>query len=815
MFANVLAATLRNLVRNRLYAIIGVGGLAVAMAAALLAALFIHDELSFDRFIPGHERLYVVFSYMRAWTSGSDQKVGPALKQDFPQVQRFARVALETPGLRSGTVEANDAVAWVDPDFFTLEPLKAVAGDPRAAVEQADGVVLTRAMARKYFGRDAPIGETLQFGRKTPMRVRAVIEDLPSNSNVEAGVFASGRSAISMFVQMEKLRPLMGEYSDFFRTYVQLRDPRDAAAINAAMPGFVERRLVPPSARAASLYLQSLALKLTPVTAMHMQPDLHAELAILLSAAATRPGKMSTLWGLGAVAGLILAVAAANFVNLQTARGARRATEVGVRKASGATRGQLLAQFLGESVLYALLALVLALALAEIALPVLQGVVRRPIAFTYWRDPGMAAFAVGLALLLGVLAGAYPAVVMSAFRPAAVLKDGLFQATGARPVRLVLVVGQFVVLIALLVGLLGIYAQTRFALNEATGFDKEGLLRVQMPDNCHGVFADRVRALPGVASAACSSGQAIGISGRLVSARLIDGRTTQFNVAPIDYGFFETYGIKPLAGALPTVVSGADAMPADAPSSACYPRAAVVNAAAAPALGFRDARSMTGAVITLACGKAWSQVRVLGVMPNINYNLTRGPAQPTLYPVDRRQFVTLNVKIRAGQVPATVAAIDQAWAGSGQPHAIRRAFAADGLLRSYADVITQGELLGALAGVTAVIACLGVFALAAFTAERRTKEIGVRKVMGASSRQIALLLLWSLAQPVLWANLIAWPLGGFLLQRWLQGFAARISLSPTYFLAAGGAAAAIALITVAFEALRVSRAEPARALRYE
>jgi putative ABC transport system permease protein len=266
---------------------------------------------------------------------------------------------------------------------------------------------------------------------------------------------------------------------------------------------------------------------------------------------------------------------------------------------------------------------------------------------------------------------------------------------------------------------------------------------------------------------------------------------------------------------LPSLASGADAVPADAPPSACYPKAAVVNAAAVRALGFRDAGSLNGAVITLACGKDWRQVRVLGVVPDINYNLTRGPVAPTLYPVDRRQFATLNVKIRAGQVPAAVAAIDQVWARSGQPFAIRRAFAADGLLRNYADVITQGELLGVLAGVTAVIACLGVFALAAFTAQLRTKEIGVRKVMGATGRQIALLLLWSLAPPVLLANLIAWPLGGFLLERWLQGFAARIALSPAYFLAAGGAAAAIALATVAFHSLRVAGAEPAQALRYE
>ena len=225
----------------------------------------------------------------------------------------------------------------------------------------------------------------------------------------------------------------------------------------------------------------------------------------------------------------------------------------------------------------------------------------------------------------------------------------------------------------------------------------------------------------------------------------------------IDYGFNESLLSVEGAGRPPAVhvANQADAVPADAPPSACCPRAAVVNATAVRALGYRDARSLTGAVVTLSCGKDWRQVRVLGVVPDINYNLTRGPAPPTLYPEDRRTFVTHNVKIRAGQVPATVAAIDRAWARSGQPFAIRRSFAGDSLLRGYADVITQGELLGALAGVTAVIACLGVFALAAFTAERRTKQIGVRKVMGASGPQIARLLLWSLVEPVLWANLIA------------------------------------------------------------
>jgi putative ABC transport system permease protein len=812
MFRNVLAAALRNLMRNRLYAAISIGGLAIGMAAALLTALFVHDEVTFDRFIPGGDRVFVLFSHSRAPGRGeahfgtTEGPVAAWLKLDFPQVVKAVRYTGGGPGVRTAKAEANDPIAWVDPGFFSVVRLPVLAGDPNAAIERPDGVVLTRAMARKYFGRDAPIGETLQFSRKTNMRVGAVIADLPGASNIQTQIFASGRAPTSALTQIDARPYRQGNYLANFRTFVLLRDPRDAVALNAAMPAFIGRHMAPPAVMANSPMFQGMRLALTPITAMHMQPDVTAEV---------HPGSLAAVYALSAVSILILVVAATNFVNLQTARGARRAVEVGIRKASGAAQHHLMLQFLGESLLYAVLAMALALALAEAALPGLEALVRRHIPFLYWRDPAMMALAAGLTVILGLAAGAYPAVVLSSFRPAAVLKDGLFQASGSKAVRQTLVIGQFVVLIGLLIGVIAVYAQTRFAMTAAIGLDKEQMLQIATT-NCRGAFVDQVRALPGVARSTCSSGLALGLGDINTNARRADGQIMFLGVAPIDYGFFETYGVKPLAGRLPSRGAGGDGLPANAPQTQCFPASAVVNASAVRAFRFASPQKMVGATISVSCGpNGWRSVRVMGVVPDIAYNLTTGAVKPILYAVDPRQQQQLSLKLRPNQIPATLAAIDRAWARSAADRPIRRRFMDQYLQGVYADLISQGWLLGVLAGVAAFLAGLGLFGLAAFTTEQRTKEIGVRKAMGASTADILRLLLWSFTQPVVWANVIAWPLSWWLLERWLQGFSARIALSPWFFAVAGGAALIVSALTVCGHALRVARAIPAGALRYE
>jgi putative ABC transport system permease protein len=812
MFANVLAAALRNLARNRLYAAISIGGLAIGMAAALLTALFVRDELTFDRFIPGHERIFVLFTHIhipgRALEDfdGSNWTIAAWLKQDFPQVVRVARYAADNPGVRHGQVEVNDAVAWVDPDFFSIIRLPVLAGDPEAAVQRPDSVVITRAMARKYFGKDAPLGDTLEFARKTPMRVAAVIADQPDNANIQSGIFASALAPTSPMTIQGRQPYHQGNYSGNFRTYVQVRNARDGAVIDAAMPAFIARHMAPPAIMADSPMFQHLTLNMTPLTRMHMTPDVVAEI---------HTGSMTVVYALVFIAGLILLVAAINFVNLQTALGARRSVEVGVRKAAGAARRHLVAQFLSEAVIYAVMAMVFALALAELTLPGLDVLVRRTIPFEYWRDPRLIGLALGLALMTGSAAGVYPALVLSAFRPAVALKDALFHAPGSAAIRRGLVIVQFAVLIALLLSVMAIYAQTRFALNQAIGLDKEQMLRIQVP-GCRGAFVDRVRLLPGIAKSACSSGLAVGVGDSNTSARLPDGRVLFLGTAPVGFDFFEAYNVTPLAGRLPSRAHGGDEIAYDAPKDACGPRSAVVNLATVRAFGLRRPEQMVGISIPVICAdNSYQPVLVVGVVPDIAYNLTTGAVKPILYQVDQRYMAVLNVKIRPGQVAATLAAVDQTWKQLGPPFPPRRRFVDQYLNIVYADLISQGWLLSALAGIAAFIAGLGLFGLAAFTTEQRTKEIGVRKTMGASTPDLLRLLLWSFVQPVLWANLLAWPLGWWAMDQWLHGFSARIALSPWFFVASGGAALTIAAATVSAHALRVARAKPVGALRYE
>jgi len=824
MFRNILAAALRNLARNRLYAAISIGGLAIGMAAALLTFLFVRDELNFDGFIPGHERVFVLMHEVTAPGLGRERESASIaqqaawLKLDLPQIVDAERIAFDSVVVRRGDVEANETVGWADPGLLRLLPYPALAGDPAAALEQPDAVVITRAMARKYFGQDRPIDQTLQFNRKQVFRVAAVIEDYPASANITAQIFASGRSPASSLSRVDAKPYNRGSFDNFVRTYVRLRDPRLLDAVNRALPAYVSRRLTPPDVLALFPAGVRLTLSLVPITRMHLMPD---------ASASTPPSSPALLYGLGAIATLILGVAGVNFVNLVTARAARRAVEVGVRKATGAERGHLVTQFIGEALLYAVVATLCAMALVELMLPALNGLVLRHLAFTYWRDPPLQAFTLGLTLLMGLMAGAYPALVLSAFRPAAVLKGGLPQTGGSNLVRQGLVTLQFAVLILLLLGVLVIQRQTRFAMSEATGVDKQGLMRISVAPPCRGPFADAVAKLPGVRSVVCASGNATGAGENNLSTIAPGGRLVLLDTASIDFGFMQQLGLRPLAGRLPSPDRGEDSVPFDPARNGCfafnsgkgsaYPASVFVNGTMVRAMGLSDPAQAIGASLRIHTGlQSVAAVRIAGVVPDFGFDLTHGPLKPTAYYVDPHCFYDLGVKIAPGHTLQTVTAIAGLWKQLGDPRPIRQRFI-DDYLRTvvYAGVIRQGMILSALAGIAVFIGCLGMFALAAFTAERRTKEIGVRKAMGASSRDIVRLLLWSFTKPVLVANLIAWPLGWWVMDRWLQGFSARISLSPWLFLAAGGAALAIAAITVSAHTLRVASAKPVGALRYE
>jgi len=817
MLRNYLSTALRNMERNGFYAGMTVAGLAIGFAAALLIGLFVRDEYSYDRFVPGYQQVYRVSATITQpgeQTAVLDDRPtmeAPALKLDFPQIQWTARLTgLTAPiTIRRGDIIASEQnLTWADPDFFRIMPLPAIAGDLASALDAPDGVVITREVARKYFGRDAPVGQSLLINGH-PMRVNAVLADLPSQTHLPFDIYASGRAPDGALAQLEKVDT---PGNNVVGTYFRLRPGASIASVEAGLTDFVHRHF-PPDPTAAGLARYKLVLYPIALADIHLHPS---------TGGAFKPaGDKAIINGIAAVGVLIILVAAINFVTLMTARASRRAVEVGVRKASGATRSDLIIQFMGEAFIYVLLATLLATALAELLMPGFNALLQRRISFDYARDAGLAGGMVVCMLAVALLAGAYPALVLSAFRPSAVLKGGLISAAGGSGVRQALVILQFAALIGLILFAATITRQTVYALNEGLRLNKDQVLAV-IVEPCTETLRDAMRAVPGVRYAACTSSNAIGMSHASDNVT-IDGQHRLVETAPVDFGFFDVYGVKPLAGRLQDPRRATDGYIAGATANPPL----VVNVTAMHKLGFASPEAAIGHTVmwrfhtdvNKAFGNDPAQPsQIIGVVPDFTFASMRLVIPPTMYMIGPKvgyYSVVLSLKLDGRHIPETLQGIDRVWKKiePGQPE--QRVFATLFMMRLYIDTIIQGAVITIAAVVALTIAALGLFGLSAYTTERRTKEIGVRKAMGASSGDILRLLIWQFTQPVLWANLIAWPVSFLVLTWWLQGFAYHVDMAPWTFIAAGAGALVIAWVTVFAHALRVARAKPVLALRYE
>jgi putative ABC transport system permease protein len=802
MFRNYFAAALRNLVRNKLYAAINITGLSVAFVAALLIALFVRDELSYDTWIPEHERTYLI----AGGNPGFHFDIAPAglaalVKLDIPFVETIARLASDDVSLRHADIESNEHIYWADPTIFETLALPVIAGDPKTALDRPESIVLTRSLARKYFGRDDAVGETLDINRQHPMTVTAVLEDLPPNTHLDAAIMASSRAAASPLA-----RP--GDNAGVATyAYARLMPGHSGEEFRRALADLVERH--------ANSYFtlpsgERVILRPIPVADVHLaEPPSMANIFIM------KPrGSPAIIINVSVIGVLILLVACINFVNLMTAWAAQRAAEVGVRKVSGAERRDLIIQFIGEALLYVTASTGIAVGLAERLSPKLQDFLQRGSAFPYWHEPAFVCGIIAFSLVLGVLAGAYPALVLSAFRPAAVLKTNMVRGSGSGFLRRLLATVQFAVLIGLIVATGTIYAQIHFALNEGMRIDTDQALMISTP--CRGSFEARVRALPGVTAAVCSHIHPLDRGGgRLSSATLPDGSTILVAKNMVAPGFFEFYGLRPLAGRFLSAARG-DEMPFFAePAQRKPPAVIVINQAALRAFGFQSAADVIGQELPTNFGDPSTKATVVGVVGDFSLDSIGSVVAPAFYFSDASFYGALNVKLNGHDIPETLAAIDRLWKEFGEPRPIVRSFLDQQIEGLHKDLTRQGQVFAAFAGVAIFIAGLGLFGLAAFTAERRTKEIGVRKAMGASQTDVLRLLVWEFAKPVLWANVIAWPIGYFAMRRWLEGFAHHIDLEPWVFLGASAIALLIAILTVAGHALLVARAEPVAALRYE
>jgi putative ABC transport system permease protein len=830
MLRHFFITALRTLAANRLQSAIAIFGLAVGLMAAILAGIIIHNQAHFDSFIPGSERIYLVaqkmtFPGMQAdYSNSTPHDLAAMLRQTFPQVEAATRTNDGRTLLRYGRVEGREYFSWADANFFHLLPLPVLYGDLDKALERPDGIVIPREIARKYFGRDNVVGQTIIGGRADPhvMTVMAVIADLPPNaSNFRAGIFASGAASFSALTKADQSSGMGGERIHFdAETLVRLAPGTDVAALERDIAAAMNRLMRLPrqaTSQGSAWGAPAVEIHLLRRDQMHLSPGLS-------------PGVGARLAMMGAAALLILFLACVNFVNLSTARAARRGVEVGVRKAAGARRRALVIQFLGEAVLQVAFALCAAVMLVELSLPSVNSFLNSGAVFPYWRDPWLALALVGGALIVGVLAGAWPAFVLSGMRPASVLK-GVARA-GSGMLRQVLVAVQFVILILLIIAAVTVLQQYRYASGDALRVTTDQMLFVRY-DKCDGgAFNISVRNLPGVRGTACSSVAVLPDLLESLDTQRPGGARVAINLVSLGYGFLEQYGLMPVAGRFFSESHG-DAVPDDSSGVARY----VINETAVKALGFASPQAAIGQAIRqppprvggvnvsmgTTTGSGRPNVRngmVIGVVRDFSLFPRDQAIRPTAYSVgwttgDAPISEVLHVKLRGRDIPETLEAMDALWAKAGDGSPIQRTFLDAFIQEMVVAVQRQGQAFGVLAGVAVLLACLGLFGLSIAAAQRRTKEIGIRKAMGASSRDIVLLLLWQFLKPVLWAGLIAMPLAWCLMQRWLSGYAYHITLGLWPFLGAAVLAVLIALATVITHAVLTARAVPATALRYE
>jgi putative ABC transport system permease protein len=809
MFRSYLASAWRSARRDRLHTIINILGLAIGLAAAILIALYLRHELSYDNFLTGNDRVYRVSTQITipgramSWYSGPPEHTAAALALDFPEFEGVARLTPDRIGVRNGNVESLELMFWADPAFLDVMGLKTIAGDAASALEAPDSVVLTRRMARKYFDNDTPLGATLEFGRKTPMRVTAVIEDLPSNTHLTSEIIASGRAAESEIADEDASEQKPGTNSFSGYVYVRLRPGVSAEALAPRLADFAVRHF--PSGDSDHPNTSLFVFKLDPVTSVHLQP---------YSSDMKDRSDTTALAAIGLVGILIIAIASINFVNLMTARAARRAVEVGVRKALGATRRQLVVQFMAEAIGFAAFAAVIATALVEVALPSFNATLDRGIRFDYWQDPALALGILALVVVVGLGAGLYPALLLSSFSPAAVLKSARSAASGGGLLRQALVVLQFTVSIGLAVATLVIVRQTDFATHQSLRLNSDQVVLVRAPQACTDSFRNQVTALSGVRGAVCSRSAPLDFSTSSSTSTLPDGREVDVDRVGVDFGFFEFYGLPPLAGRLFDRNRAGDSVPAS--QDATMDASIVINEAAARAYGFAGPDAALDQEVTVGGVRTTSRPsRIIGVVPDFPVGTIRDAVQPSVFYVDPGEWGLLSVKLDGAQIPEMLAAIDRIWAAGVVEAPIRRLFLDHEIEQLYRDIERQGRVFGGFAAVAIAIGCLGLFGLSAFAAERRTKEIGIRKALGASTLDVARLLIWQFTKPVLLANAIAWPLAWWLMRGWLDGFAYRIELSWVPFVIAGGGAVVIAVATTGFHALQVAKSRPVTALRYE
>ncbi|HVW97215.1 MAG TPA: ABC transporter permease [Mucilaginibacter sp.] len=806
MIRNYLKIAYRQLVKQKMYSAIKIGGFALGIAACLLIGLYIHHEMTFDRFYPGADRIFRVvgdgkMSRGLAWPA----PMSNAIQQDFPEVEFAGRMRpfnsyLGHAELRSAREQQNtyeQGILYIDQSFFSAFKFPMIYGNGATALNEAQTMVMSKSMADKYFKGQNPVGQIMYIDDQLhPYRISGVMADIPANSHLQPFHF---------FLTLSGMEFGVGEQNDWrwfnYIQYIKLKAGTNVAAFEEKLNTDLRKKhWVPEFRKGGAGDPETEAGKFH----VYLQPVPDINLYSSGFSDGLTNGDIRFIWLFGAIALFILIIACINFINLSTAKSAGRAKEVGLRKVVGSNRSSLILQFLTESLIYSLISFVLGILVAWLFLPYFNSMAARSLTMP-WLEWWFVPVILLAALIVGTLAGLYPAFYLSGFRPGQVLKGTISTGSKNPVLRNGLVVFQFAASIILIISTVVIDNQMHFILNRKAGFDKDQVMVLQGTNTLNRQniqnFKTELNKIAAVKSVSISDYLPVNGTARNGNAFFKEGRekidpAVLGQIWQVDDTYLQTLGIKLLEGR-----NFSYNMTDDTAG-----RSIIINQNMAKALGLKNpvgARIYDDGIFT-----------VIGVVQNFNFESMRGEISPLVLHFGLSTSM-MSIKLRGGDVQHAITNVSMLWKKYSPNQPIRYTFLDDEFARMYADVTRTGKIFTSFAVLAIIIACLGLFALSAFMAEQRSKEIGIRKVLGASVQGITTLLSVDFIKLVAVAILIASPVAWWAMHQWLQDFAYRISISWWMFVMAGLGAILIALVTVSFQSVKAALTNPVKNLRSE
>ncbi len=762
--------------------------------------LYVSEELSYDKFNKNYEQIYRVQA--DAKIEGRDLNMalsppplGATLVREFPDVLQYTRI-MPTANMLiryKNNVFNETRFYWADSTLFDVFTMPFIEGNPKTALSQPHTVVLTESLAKKYFGNEDPIDKIMNFEDGTPYTVRGVIKDCPPNSHFQYDMFASMSSA--------SFGSSPFWFNNSFYTYIVLRKGASIQKLEAKFPDLIKKYAGPQLLQALGMHYNEWKKKgnsykfyLVPITSIHLYSHLDHELE--------PNGDIKYIYIFSIIALFVLLIACINFMNLSTARSSTRSKEVGIRKVLGSNKTQLVKQFLAESFLLTLISVFVSITLVELLLPAFSHLAGKELSTNYLNNWLIIPAIILIVIIVGLVAGSYPSFFLSSFQPVKVLKG---KATGNKGnlLRSGLVVFQFTISIILFIGTFIVYSQLTYIQTAKLGFDKDHILVIQRAwalENHAQAFKEELMKNPGISNVS-NSNDVPGkpFSGTLFKADNVPGAQNYLmSFMSTDYNFIKTMGIQLVSGRYFSKQFPSDTL------------SVVLNESAVKLFGLNDPVGkrifMVGRTIPF---------NVIGVLKDFHYESLHQKIQPLVITLGLGQTSYLPIRLKTTNVSSVLSYIKSEWKKFVPGKPFEYYFIDQDLSRLYMSEQKTGELFTAFSVLAIFIACLGLFGLAAFTAERRTKEIGIRKALGSSVSGIVFLLSKEFTKWVLIANIIAWPVAYYFMNNWLKDFAYRINMNFWIFIISGVLALLIALLTVSIHAVRAARANPIKTLRYE